>query len=240
MAGIHLSDVIRPFSGGTEVLQWIEKLEIVAALREIADVAKLLPLFLEGPAFAVYQELHKDKKNDLKEIKQALIDAFSLNPFRAYEQLTRSVWRDGPVDVYLSELRRLAKIAGVESDALLKRAFVVGLPASVSRELRAMPNVDGQSLSEIVVRARALVAEQDLDLVAVSPEEVQSKRRVTTGKVRFRCFRCDGPHLIRDCTKSSKPKIECWLCGGDHIMRNCPQGNGNGKAGAPVAFPETH
>ena len=45
------------------------------------------------------------------------------------------------VDVYLSDLRRLAKLAQVESDSLLRRAFVVGLPAVVSRDLKALAKV---------------------------------------------------------------------------------------------------
>ena len=51
-----------------------------------------------------------------------------------------------PVDVYLSDLHRLAKLAGVESDCLLRRAFIVGLPAVVSRELRALAKVDNLSV----------------------------------------------------------------------------------------------
>ena len=242
MASIRVSDVVRPFSGEGDIVQWIEKLEVVAKLREIKDVAALMPLFLEGPAFAVYCEMDPGKKADLKEIKRALTDAFGLNPFRAYEQLVRRVWREEPVDVYLSDLRRLAKVAGVESDEPLKRAFVVGLPPVVSRELRALAKVDSLSLPVIVKRARALVAEQELDLVAVC-KNVQPSEKAIDDKRRkvIRCFRCDGPHLIRNCTMPSRANIVCWSCGGNnHIMRNFPQGNGNGKADAPVAFPETH
>ena len=48
----------------------------------------------------------------------------------------------------------------------------MGLPAVVSRELRALAKVDNLSLSSVVERARALMAEQVVeDLVAVSPRE---------------------------------------------------------------------
>ena len=97
-------------------------------------------MFLEGPAFAVYSEMDEDLKEDIEAIKQTLTDAFSLNAFQAYEQFTHRRWKEEPVDVYLSDLRRLAKLAGIESDSLLRRAFVVGLPASVSREIKAYAN----------------------------------------------------------------------------------------------------
>ena len=110
-SAVRISDVVKPFSGEGDVVQWLDKLEIVAELRGIADVSKLLPLFLEGLAFAVYREMDPDEKGDLTAIKRALTDAFSLNAFQAYEQLTRRTWKDEPVDVYLSDLRRLAKLA---------------------------------------------------------------------------------------------------------------------------------
>ena len=180
---------------------------------------------------------------DFEAIKKKLIDAFSLNAFHAYEQLTRRVWRDEPVGVYVSDLRRLAKLAGVETDDLIRRAFVVGLPSEVYRELRAYENIDVLPVSDIVSRARALLAKQvDEDFVAVS-------KRMTGGgdkknnetKVR-RCFRCGGPHLLRDCTSSRMRRISCWTCGEEgHVMRNCDrQGNGDGKAGAPEVFPQKH
>ena len=93
-SAVRISDVVKPFSGEGDVVQWLEKLEIVAELRGIADVLKLLPLFLEGPAFTVYREMNPDEKGDLTAIKRALTDAFSLNAFQAYEQLTRRCWKD--------------------------------------------------------------------------------------------------------------------------------------------------
>lgn len=219
-------------------MQWIEKLELVAELRKIGEVEKLLPLFLEGPAFAVFREMDSAKKGNLSDIKAALIDAFSLNPFQAYEQLTRRKWRDEPVDVFLSDLRRLAKVAGVENDDLIRRAFVVGLPSGVSRELRAQAKIDSLSLAEILVRARALLAEQveGYPVVAMAGRDERSKRESK------RCFRCNGPHLMKDCRKVSRTRrVVCWTCGEEgHVARQCSQGNDNGRVDAPVALPREH
>ena len=52
-------------------------------------------------------------KADAASLKNALRDVFSVNPFRAYEEVSGRVWRDEPVDVFMSELRRLARTADI-------------------------------------------------------------------------------------------------------------------------------
>ncbi len=241
LPAVRVSDIVQCFNGEGDVVQWIEKLELVAELRGITDVQKILPLFLEGPAFAVYREMNSAQKGDLSAIKNALTDAFSLNPFQAYEQFIRRKWCDEPVDVFLSDLRRLAKCAGIENEELLRRAFVVGLPPGVSRELRALVKIDSLNLSEILTRARALLAEQvegNYSYVATARKDGKMRRETK------RCFRCDGPHLMKDCKVSRLRRIVCWTCGEEgHVARQCSQenqGNGSGRAGAPVALPKEH
>ena len=241
VASVRISDIVQCFNGEGDVVQWLEKLELVAELHEITNVQKLLPLFLEGQAFAVFKELGAAEKGNLSAIKAALTDAFALNPFQAYEQLTRRKWCDEPVDFFLSDLRRLAKVAGIENEELIRRAFVVGLPPGVSRELRALAKIDSLSLSDVLTRARALLAEQvegDCNYVATARKDEKMKRESK------RCFRCDGPHLIKDCKAFRSRRVVCWTCGEEgHVARQCSQreqGNGNGRAGAPVALPKEH
>ncbi|XP_073041856.1 uncharacterized protein [Primulina eburnea] len=54
-----------------------------------------------------------------------------------------------------------------------------------------------------------------------SSQSVQGQR----GESRaVRCFRCGGPHLIRDCTQT---EITCFECGGvGHLARHCPSSEG--------------
>jgi hypothetical protein len=235
-ANVRISDVVRPFSGEGDVVKWISKLEMVTRLRGITELANFLPLFLEGPAFDVYSEMAEDSKEDIEEIKKVLTDAFGTNAFQAYELLMRRSWSGEPVDVYLSDLRRLAKLAGVESEALLRRAFIVGLPPVVSRELRALAKIDRMTLATILERARALMAEQvSGTTAAVAVERRQPQRTVSQpNQQRRRCYRCGGPHFVRSC----KSPLTCWTCGAEgHRSSEC-SGNERGEASAPEAFPE--
>lgn len=227
--------MVRPFSGDGDVIQWICKLEMVAKLRGITELSNFLPLFLEGPAFDVYCEMEETSKKDVEEIKRVLTDAFGTNAFQAYELLAKRSWNGEPVDVYLSDLRRLAKLADVESEALLRRAFIVGLPCTVSRELRAVAKIDKMALASIVERARALMAEQVGCATAAVVVRRQPQRTANQPNLpRRQCYRCGGPHLVRSC----KAALTCWTCGTEgHRSNECP-GNERGEASAPGAFPE--
>jgi hypothetical protein len=245
MANVRISDVVQPFNGEGDVTQWLDKLYLVAKLRKIENVETVLPLFLEGPAFAVYSEMKEEDKKDLTSIGAILKEAFGLNGFLAYEELTSRSWRTGePVDVYLAELRRLAKLAGVETDAILKRAFVVGLPTAASREMRSMANVETASLATMLNRARALMAEsvgESAAAFAAAPRFMKPKHQVdAAGNRSRRCHRCAGAHLLKDCP--STERLRCWTCGADnHLSRNCQhQGNSSGRASAPEVLPKTH
>ena len=85
MTNIRLTDIVRPFDGSGNVAEWIDKLELLVKLRDIKQVETVLPMFLEGSALSVYMELSEDQKKDGKAIKDALLKAFSVNPFKAYE-----------------------------------------------------------------------------------------------------------------------------------------------------------
>ena len=236
MAGLQVKDFLQPFDGTGDVIQWLTKVDLVLKLKKIRNAAEVIPLFLEGAAFSVYKELADAEKEDAGCVRQALTAAFATNPFRAYEEMCQRVWRDEPVDVYLTDLRRLARLAGITSDTLLLRAFVVGLPSSVSRELRALPGVDRMPLSDIVERARCLVGELVERPAASTLAAAASRGSVKRAAVR--CFGCGGPHLLKFCDAPVKTQLRCWSCGCQgHLARDCV-GNGTGRAGAPAVPPQ--
>ena len=203
MAGLQFKDFLQSFDGSGEVIQWLTKVDLVARLRKIRNVAEVIPMFLEGAAFSVYKELAEAEKRDTGCIKQALTAAFATNPFRTYEEMCKRVWRDEPVDVYLTDLRRLTRLAGVTSDILLLRAFVVGLRSVVLRELRALPGVERMPLSDVVERARCLVGEL-VERPVVASTTASATRRSTPRRGAVSCYGCGGPHLLKFCDASVK------------------------------------
>ena len=137
----------------------------------------------------------------------------------------------------------MTKCAGIENEELRRRAFVVGLAPGVSRELtgRVLVKIDSLNLSEILTQTRALLVEQvegNYSYVGTARKDGKMRRETK------RCFRCDGPHLMKDCKVSRLRRIVCRTCGEEgHVARQCSQenqGNGSGRAGAPVALPKEH
>lgn len=86
---------------------------------------------------AVYQQLRDKEKAYADNIERALYAAIAMNEFEEYEQFTaRRMQLDESVDVYLTELRKLAVLFDAVSDRTLVCALVSGLPAQVKQLLR--------------------------------------------------------------------------------------------------------
>ena len=103
--------LIPEFSGDStqNVVEWLEKAELVCKLRGVAHLESVLPLRLTGGAFAVYQQLPDAHKQDIGKITKAFRTAFAVDSFTAYEQFVgRRLQHGETVDVFLAELRRLA------------------------------------------------------------------------------------------------------------------------------------
>jgi RNase H-fold protein (predicted Holliday junction resolvase) len=235
---------IRTFEGRGDVATWLKKLELVAKIKKIKNIACLIPLYLEGDAFAVFDQLTDADKEDSEAIKKALRDAFGQNKFSAYDSFRLRSWTPvETVDAFLADLRRLARLAGIHSDELIRCAFVCGLPADVSSRLRAGARILEEDVSSILTQARVLMDERaQTALAAVRLEEVpRSTSRAAGVSRKLSCFQCGGDHPVRYCKK--RPSIVCWICEEPgHIARNCPSksrqsGNGSGKPPAPAAFP---
>ena len=56
-------------SGTQSVVEWLEKLELVCKLRDISDVASVIPLRLSGGAFAVYLQLVETDRKEKEKMK---------------------------------------------------------------------------------------------------------------------------------------------------------------------------
>ena len=83
MADIDLR-LIPEFDGNalTSVTEWLDKLELVCHLRGIGELHEVIPLRLTGGAFAVYQQMPEEVKD--QKIKAALRADVAADPFMAY------------------------------------------------------------------------------------------------------------------------------------------------------------
>ena len=243
MAQVKLSDVVTKYgdSASGDFAEWLEKLELVARLQKVDDLTSFLPLFLHGPAFAVYKQLKEEEKDDYTKLKAALLRAFGVDCYTAYEQLQRRVLQENEtVDVYLADIQRLVTLMGQGSaEPLLKCAFMAGLPADVSIQLKAMAAVESLKLDELITRARMMLSTRNPELACAAGYN----------KPRGACFTCGSfSHMARECPKSTRRNTppaakqvrRCFVCNDTaHIARICPNrsGNGQGESSAPGVSP---
>jgi hypothetical protein len=237
--------MIRSFDGNgdVDIGTWFAKLKLVAKLKKIEDLSLLIPLYLDGAAFAVYDQMDEEAKKKADDIEKVMLGAFAQDAFGAYDVFRQRSWCPGePVDVFLSDLRRLARLAGVESEELIRCAFVCGLPSDVSSTLRAGVQINATDLSAIAQQARILMSERlhggAMAAIGKTNEWLQSgavgnDNKQLHGGVnaavdkankhpngKMKCYVCGGDHPVRLC-KERKPPT-CWTCGvTGHISRYC-------------------
>lgn len=241
--------LIPEFDGVSQpVEEWLEKLELVCSLRGITALHTVVPLRLVAGAFSVYQQLDSQDKANFKKIKAALISAFAVDKFVAYDQFVTRRLRDGEsVDVYLADLRRLATLFGGIPDAGLSCAFVAGLPASVSRILRAGSRLENMNITDILNRARAVLAEEGVGAAATVSSGESSWRWDATTPVAagVMCRKCNQPnHYARDCRmrrggRLGSRSVLCFGCGQPgHIASSCPGNSTGGVVRASATSPD--
>ncbi|KRZ11570.1 hypothetical protein T4B_2566 [Trichinella pseudospiralis] len=198
--------LIPEFDGSPQqsVVEWLEKVELVCKLRDISDVASVIPLRMTGGAFALYLQLNAQDRSSIDKVKEALLAAFPADPFVAYDQFVSR--KLGPNE-FLAELRRLATLFGGVSEKALACAFVADLPENVRQLLRAGSRMEDLGLSQILTRVRAIITdERPVD----EPNTCLSARRTECGVQQRRLD--NGASSAADRTIS--PEI-AWL--GDRV-----------------------
>ena len=176
-------------------------------LLKLKDLAVVIPLFLDGPAFAVYDQLSDAEKQDANKIEVALRTAFATDKFLAYNEFRNKVWKNGEtVDVFLTDIKRLAHLANFKfednNEEIIELAFVMRLSSKVAAQLRATPKIETLDLNAVLQISRALMSEASRsDLF-----EVGAVARTCESKPNSGCFICGGPHYRRNC-----PKVRHYL-----------------------------
>jgi hypothetical protein len=154
-----MAKMIGKFDGSGDVVVWLKKVKLVGELQKMGDLSLVIPLFLEGNAFALYEQLSDNEKTSAVDIEKALLDAFAIDLFEAYELFRDRRWNEGEsVDVYMASLRQLMRLAKVENDELLQRAFITGLPGETSKKLQSQVKIFGINLKDVLNHARVLLS----------------------------------------------------------------------------------
>ena len=158
--------LIQEFSGAATdmpIVEWVENVKLVCELCAMKNVERILPLRLRGRSLAIYRQLSAEQKADAEQIKQALITAYAIDAFNAYDQfVTRQLRPDETVDEFFDELRRLARLVGGPlPEHLLTCTFVSGLPQHVKHLLRTSSRMETMSAEQLLTRARAIMTDNE-------------------------------------------------------------------------------
>ena len=155
--------------------------------------------------------------------------------------MKRFKWTEESVDVYANTIKRLAGLAGyvgIGLDQTAKLAFVTGFPDDVSVALQQLPHRERMDVSKLIPTARLLVSKrmQKTETVGASAQSNTLKNKAQKGLSSLQCFRCRGPHYIKDCTEILRAKVICYNCGKfGHMVRYCTQIQGNKQGGASAS-----
>ena len=208
---------------------WFLQLRSVVKMLKIDGIEAFMPILLKDDAYAIDEHLSEKDKESLDAIEEALERAFSPSMFTAYGQKINYRWNGESVDVFLANLKTFAKLARVNENSV-RNAFVMGLPADVSRMLQAIPKIECMPLADIVQISRAMMSSRVQSIERVNIADSKEKR----------CSYCDKTgHVVERCFK--KLGTKCWLCyETNHISRVCPNKtlkNELGVTQTPVCTP---
>ena len=174
MSGKISHEVIKPFSGEGDMVARLMNMRLMAKLQNIADLASLILLYLDGDALALYLEIYEHEQIDVKRIEDRLKEAFTGGVVVSDNKLSRIYWTGQTVDVYVNEIRRLAGLSSFAGEGLetaVKLAFVNGFPEDVSVALQQLPNVTGTNMDELISKVRVLTANRATILGAAVVKE---------------------------------------------------------------------
>ena len=153
-------------------MEWLEDLELTCELCKITKVEQVLPVRLKGVARGTYWQLSKEQWDDVKEVKRALIKAYTMDSFVALKQFTTTSTGNG----LPSHVRGLLQL-------------------STSLETLTLREVDERACSVSVDTSDEHLA------AAAQPEQTSHTPSIhKTGLSDVTCFRCGSlNHLAKDC-----------------------------------------
>lgn len=118
MDKLKLVETVRKFKGDEDVEQWLTRFETASKILSTAkddaarllEMATMIPLFLDGPAFSTWNQLDDKEKNDFSKIKAALQRVFGLRKATAWQRLKAlHLFPGESVDVLVNEAKTLLR-----------------------------------------------------------------------------------------------------------------------------------
>ena len=143
------------------VVEWLEHVEMVCELCAMERVEHVLPLRLQSGALAVYRQLSQEQRTDPEEIKRALMTAYVMDAFNAFDEFTAlRLQQNVTVDEFLAYLHRLTRLVGEPlPEHWMICAFVSGLLQNVRQLLRASSRMQTMTLKQLLTRASTVMTD---------------------------------------------------------------------------------
>ena len=228
---IKITDVVMKFSGENNINAWFDRLKCVSELQGISDLAPIIPMFLDGPAFDVYEQMSPEEKKDGKEIETKLKKAFGSTPSQSYTMFkSRTLSPGESPEAFAAELRRLStdflktKTDDNEAiDNLVLCQFIDGLPNTIQSQVKALQSGGDWSLQTVLACTKEMLQQCGSVNCLIGTANIipQNFTKICKG-----CNRMG--HTIETC------RTRCYGCGGTrHVRRNCPsiqRGSNQGNA----------
>ncbi|XP_065177095.1 uncharacterized protein LOC135806835 [Sycon ciliatum] len=252
MASIKMDGYLRAFKGKGEDFQlfW-RKFLVLCRLQKLStetDRMASLPLFLDGDAFHLFEQLSDTDKASESAVKKALESAYTMTPADAFRQFkARTLRDDEPVDTYVTDLKRLLALSGHtcadDKDMVLLEQLLDGLSLDYGRQVRMASMESDLTVTKCVAKVRALRSTDDSCRKRASVSGAVAAAAPELRQSSVLCFNCNEVgHVQRNCPHrryqkggrqqrgNEKPRpppkeqrpLMCFFCDQEgHMKRDC-------------------
>jgi len=247
MTTLKLVDAVRCFKGedGEDLELWLDRFKVALDVTSKwptskdrdAEMARLMPLFLEGRAYTTWKQLSDVEKSDLETVKSALRRVYGVSKVAAWKRIKAIRLFPGDlVDVIADEICSLLRIVLEDEppDPLVAITLIDALPSNIAEQVTLLHG-EKMVLRDVISSAKSLqIGQKGVGAMAAAATTGARRQQGTTTSQQqppARCYGCRRfGHLIRDC-----PLI-CYRCGGrGHYQRNCKvKIQGNESAGSTL------
>ena len=175
MDNIRVIDVVGKFNGATRegFEPWIDKLYFALRLmsKETEEskvklqCANLIPLFLEGPAYATWKQLDTDSKNDFDKIKKKLQEVFGKSKLQAWKELKEMKFLpQDSIDVMADTITTLLRVVLSDDrpppEEMVSLFLIDALPPRIMKEVKLLHGTS-LKLTSVLQTAKTLLVNED-------------------------------------------------------------------------------